>query len=305
MKTVHFHWLSWFAVLAGTIVATGCNEPFSPKGPFEQRFVAYSVLDAGSNTQYVRLYLNYNPPGYDPNDIPGNLDDSTAQVTVTTAGQSYTFHDTLLGPSLHAFVNNAFSPKRGITYDLTAVSQRGSVTGQTTVPSQGDLGIANQSTLYYPNSFQNGNVEVQVQLGQGTKGFLVRFILDYSLGSDSTFHGEIEVPVSYQQNSAGVSTPQYPRLQRNTDPTPLADFPVANYLQVIADLTNQYATRILLKYAKFYLVQTDESLYNYYSIANGFQDKYSIRTDQPDFTNIQNGYGVFGSFSIDSLIVKY
>ncbi len=292
-----------FLILVTAVIVTACNEPFSPKGPFEQRFVAYAILDAGNNRQYVRLSMSYNPPDYNPNNIPDNLYDSTAQVTIASSTRSFVFHDTLLGPSLHAFVSDSFSPVPGTSYALTATSPRGTIGANTTVPGHGVLGIPDQSALLYPGTFANGNIGIQGQLGTGTKGFFIRFILVYSLTSDTSFRGRIEIPTSFDQNSAGVSTPVYPQLQRNTETTPVVDFPVSTYLQVVANLTSQYTTRILLRQAKFYLVQVDEGLYNYYNIVNGFQDKYSIRTDQPDYTNIQNGYGVFGSFVVDSISV--
>lgn len=288
-----------------TLAFLACNEPFSPKGPFEQRFVAYAVLDARSDTQYVRLYLNYDPPGFDPHVVTGEQVDTTAQVIISTANQNFVFQDTLLAPSLHAFVNRSFHPLPGTPYSLSATSRLGSVSASTQMPGRGSLAVPNQSTLYFPSSFPNGNVELQGNLANGTRGFLVRFIFVYSLASDSSVRHEIEIPLSYVQNSSGISTPVYPQLQRNADPNPVIEFPVSNFLQVIAQLTDQYSTRILMKQAKFSLVQVDEGLYNYYNIANGFGDKFSIRTDQPDYTNIQNGYGVFGSFNVDSLVIHY
>jgi hypothetical protein len=57
--------------------------------------------------------------------------------------------------------------------------------------------------------------------------------------------------------------------------------------------------------AVFYLVQFDTPLWNYYKLANAFQDAYSVRTDQPDYTNLKNGIGVFGSMAVDSLVWPY
>jgi hypothetical protein len=53
----------------------------------------------------------------------------------------------------------------------------------------------------------------------------------------------------------------------------------------------------------FYLYEIDKNLYNYYSIANNFQDEYSIRVDMPDYTSIKGAYGVFGGISVDSVSI--
>jgi hypothetical protein len=61
-------------------------------------------------------------------------------------------------------------------------------------------------------------------------------------------------------------------------------------------------SRYLFTQALFYVVQFDVALWNYYSVANMFRDKLSVRTDEPDYTNINNGTGVFGSTTVDSLV---
>jgi len=291
-------------LFSAVLFAVGCNEPFSPKGPFEQKLVAYSVLSTQSDTQFVRLYLNYNPPGFDPYAVPTEVADTGARVTISSSSQNFAFYDTLLSPTLHAFVNPSFLPQRGTAYVLTATSIHGAITANTTMPSHGLLDVPNRSPLIFPSSSASGTIDVDVTLAPEARGFLVRFILYYGLASDSTFLGESEIPASYAEDASGVLMPVFPQLQRAVDPRPVVSFPESNYLQILTDLTDQHQTKIELKTAKFYLIQVDESLYNYYNIVNGFRDKYSIRTDQPDFTNIQNGLGVFGSFSTDSLVIR-
>jgi hypothetical protein len=294
-----------FVLLVLLLASFGCNQPFSPKGPFVQRMVTYSVLNAQSDTQYVRMYLNYNPPGYDPNAFPSEQDDTSAQVVISTASQNFVFHDTLLGPSLHAFVSQSFRPQPGKQYVLTIASRFGKVSSTTTVPGHGALSVPDQSTLLFPDQFPNENIDVVATLGSGTRGYLVRFVFVYSLGNDTTVRNQSEIPLSYKQDSGGQMTPEYPQLQRMVDPMSTVSFPVANYSETIAQLTAQYGTRIIPKQEKFYLVQVDDNAYNYYNIVNGFRDALSIRTDQPDYTNIQNGLGVFGSFNVDSLIIHF
>ena len=283
----------------------GCEEPFSPKGPFEQQLVVYSVLDAKSDTQYVRLYLNYNPPGFDPNAVTTEQYDTAALVTISAGSRNFVFHDTLLGPTLHAFVDQAFRPLPGTAYALTIASRFGTASATTKIPAQGFMSVPDQSKLLFPNSFTDKNIDINCTLGLNTKGFLVRFILVYSLENDTASVNTSEIPSSYRQDPTGQTTPVYPQLQRMFDPNPIISIPVTNYLQSIAQLTSEHGTRVILKQAKFYLIQADESAYNYYKIVNGFQDKYSIRTDQPDYTNIQNGLGVFGSFNVDSLVIHF
>jgi hypothetical protein len=54
--------------------------------------------------------------------------------------------------------------------------------------------------------------------------------------------------------------------------------------------------------AVFYLIQFDRPLWSYWNASNGFHDRYTIRVDDPDYTNITGGVGVFGSMRVDSLV---
>jgi len=55
----------------------------------------------------------------------------------------------------------------------------------------------------------------------------------------------------------------------------------------------------------FILAQVDLHLYNYYNVANAFRDPYSTRIDQPDYTNIGGGVGVFESMVHDSAFFTF
>ena len=53
------------AVVLAFIVLS-CNEPFSPKAPFDPHLVVYSVIYTDSPQQFVRVYSTYDVSGYDP-----------------------------------------------------------------------------------------------------------------------------------------------------------------------------------------------------------------------------------------------
>jgi hypothetical protein len=77
------------------------------------------------------------------------------------------------------------------------------------------------------------------------------------------------------------------------------------YQIVVEEIIEQYgAQNVQFRHAMFELIQVDPPLYNYYNIVNGFQDEFSVRTDLPDYTNIRGGVGVFGSFTVDSVLVS-
>ena len=48
--------------------------------------------------------------------------------------------------------------------------------------------------------------------------------------------------------------------------------------------------------AKFVLWVYDKNLATYISSTEGFQEDFSLRIEAADFTNVEGGFGIFGSF---------
>ncbi|MEX1276339.1 MAG: hypothetical protein WEE20_10425 [Bacteroidota bacterium] len=44
--------------------------------------------------------------------------------------------------------------------------------------------------------------------------------------------------------------------------------------------------------------------HNYYNVVNGFRDPLSIRTDQPGYSNINGGQGLFAAYAVDSVTYR-
>jgi hypothetical protein len=99
----------------------------------------------------------------------------------------------------------------------------------------------------------------------------------------------------------------YPQLKRRTtvvsQPYSYDVFSLAAYNAFRQSLVDQYGG-FTLRGATFILTQVEPNLYRYYNIVNGFQDPYSVRMDQPDYTNIAGGAGVFGAMVEDSVSVS-
>ncbi len=59
---------------------------------------------------------------------------------------------------------------------------------------------------------------------------------------------------------------------------------------------------LVYKWMVLVVVQADQNLYRYFKTLQGYQDPLSIRLDQPTYSQIDGGVGLFGAYSSDSLI---
>jgi hypothetical protein len=311
-----------------------CDTSFNPSAAFQPRMVVYSILTADSDTQYVRVYSTYNPPDNDPTRNQDETSVQDAQVSVMEeGGLTFSFRAVTIPRSsksrypseIAAYSSYPFRLERGKTYTLTVSSaSMGSVTARTTVPGQGSVTPVNPTALANP-CFSGYDFGLTAALSPGAKGFLARIYVDYlSPRVDGTYQQKrFEIPIRRDVIS------RYRGLYKEIYPHPMLRSTPASAPVYIGDtLRYRPEERILyrsdafcnkvddlyltgaegcvqFRQAVFYLIQFDAPLWNYYNVANMSQDKFSVRTDEPDYTDIKNGIGVFGSMTVDSTLWPY
>jgi hypothetical protein len=183
-------------------------------------------------------------------------------------------------------------------------SVEGPASGTVSVPGRGYVYSNLISALKNPSIKED--IPVTLGISPGAKGYLVRLYLDVVVYEGQTARDRrFEVPIAGDSMGSWAQF-LYPALTRRPpDPAFMYlnfVFPHRMYAAFDNALTNQYSG-YTPKRAIFILTQVDPGLYNYYKLANGFLDSYSVRMDQPDYTNIKGGLGVFGAMVEDSMVV--
>jgi hypothetical protein len=299
----------------GLLILTGCENAFSPKGPYTQQLVVYSILTSRSDTQYVRVYRTYNPSGFNPLENTTDTYVRGAHVIITGAAGAYELRDTTITrvdqsrypANLGAYIAYPMPIATGTTYSLQVVSDQGSVTATASVPGKGTIVPNNQYVLQNPGKYSE-DISATIYMSSITRGYVIRLYLDFEYDEGSTVkHVRTEVPISTFGQMDGNPQFNYPRLRRRDlsrfVPVETIYFPLDAYEFLLGFLKVRYSSSVRLLTATFILTQVDDNLYKYYNIVNGFQDEFSIRTDSPDFTDIRGGVGVFGAMSEDSTVV--
>ncbi len=287
------------------VILLGCSEDFNPNGEYRQRLIVYGVMDGSSQNQMIRVYSTYSPDQYDPLKPAPNAEVTNASVSITEGNISYVFHDTLItvngtsgSRSIRVFVNNAFQPKEGKMYILRAAAP-----GYDTVSSSflgvfpGEV-ITNSSLLSKPGTEKF--IPIRVATGLNSLAYLVTITLEYRVGNDTTIRRK-EAPMAVTKNSDGIVTKKFfPTLAyRNgsavaTTQFETVSFETAAYLSAVSEIKSEFGSSVTFLRAVVTLKQFDTNLYTYYSITNSFGGSASLRLDEPDYTNVTNGFGVVG-----------
>jgi hypothetical protein len=299
---------------AGLILLAGCENAFSPKGPYMQQLVVYSILTTRSDTQYVKVYTTYNPSGFNPLEQATDTYVRGARVTIGKGDGSFLFRDTTIAridqsrysTDVAAYVAYPMPISRDSTYLLQVVSDQGAANASVTVPGRGAVTANNPFVLNDPGRYAE-DVSATVYLSPATAGYLLRILVTFEYLEGGVWkQSRAEVPFSGTTQPNGDITLNYPILTRRTasliSPTETVYFAVGAYEALLAQLQSRYGI-IHLVSAAYILTQVEQNLYRYFNIVNGFQDQFSIRTDQPDYTDVQGGLGLFGAMTEDSVVV--
>ncbi len=310
-----------FSVVFG-IVVVGCDSSFSPKGPHEPKVTVYSILSPNDNRQFVRLGLTYDVEGLDPASHSVEEYIQGATVSIIQGGKTYLFRDTLIqrkdssrySTPIRAYVAQPFQIVPGSKAQLSVVTPSfGTLTAETAVPASGRVRVTNAFVLQQPSSFES-KIIVLIDISAQARGYLLRHYIVFEVFKNGSWIPERrEFPVSViLSGGTNVDVMVYPKLERRSSEAYLQNFETETvvidqlgYQMLLESIFSDYGSgNLKFRYVLFELNQVDPHLYSYYNIANGFQDEFSIRTDLPDYSNIRGGVGVFGSFMVDTSIVR-
>jgi len=300
--------ISALCITAVVALYPGCDVPFSPKGEYSEKIVVYSVLDASKGTQFARVYLTYNVSGVNP--LENTTDTQVPGATVTVydpAKNAYVYRDTLLqrdttdrySSEVAAYYTNLLTPVSGKQYQLVInVPELGVVTSQVTVPDPFIIYVDLSDSLLCDC------IKVSLYGGAGAKGQLTRFFVEVAVvdNAGNTTVVRQEVPSSVSMAEDGTIVPIYPQPDRAGG----IEFQHAALSYIYRNIQAQYpGSSLEVRKYVFITYSLESNLYDYYYIVRGFGDPFSVRMDLPDFSNIDNGLGVFGAIAVDSLTIPF
>ena len=302
------------ASIALALLFLSCNKPFDPKGPVEELTVVYSVISTDSDVQFVRVYSNYDVSGFNPFESSTDSPIAGAQVVITGPHGSYTFKDTLLPrpdtsrykSRIAAYVGR-WRPEPGQTYTLTVnAAGIGPSSATVTTPKQSQpIYWSAFDALDDPDNYKgSSSIGCYTQFSKDTKAYTFQMAIEYLVQTSGGWQTQtIEVPIFVSDSTFTFAS--YPSLftpyiyaggyyNKNSYITTL------HRIFSMTGSANLVFSRIVFRF-----LQVDQNWYDYYNTVRKFQDPHSIRLDQPDFTNLSHGYGLFGAFTVDSLVHDY
>jgi hypothetical protein len=295
-----------------------CEVPFDPKGDFLNRVVVFGVLSPQKTVHVVRISTTYDPPEFDPLGNTNSNQVSNATVTITVNAVATTLRDSAFQrtdtgryqDSIRAFVYTPGSIQRGVPYSLSAdVPGYGTLTATTTPPSQGIIEIESSSrpTLTNPDVNRTDVMFFAIP-ANNAEGHAIRVFLEYevpTLSPGVLVREEVPLFTTNYQDCLTFDA-VYPQVRRRQQVAgrEIWMLPHLSYQRAILKIIKSHEGHVVnFKRVVVAMIQADKHLYSYFSLVGGFRDEFSIRVDEPNYSNIDGGLGFFGSFTADSLSV--
>jgi hypothetical protein len=295
------------------LVGFGCDESFSPKVEYEQRyvlqcFVQVQVPNLAPITVTAVLAHTYDVNGVDPTSNTTDPAIAGAEVSLTVNQKSYYLlgaqrpsRDTSRYPGKQWYYTTSvpyIMPDNVVT--VTAKLPNGkTLNAQTTLPSSRPFSSNYDfaSGLTRPFNLQPGkpnwsiswdnNMDIEVHL------FVPRLTIAYAklVGSGEVW-SSVTVPSKYV-SSQGRVIPVYPSVSSEKQ----CSFEFAALDSAMASISagDSVKSRYGTHSARLEVIEYDLPLSKYYSSINGSLDQFSIRTEQSVYSNVGGGIGILGS----------
>lgn len=289
-----------------------CNENFSPNGPYEQRLIIYSVLDASTDTQYVRILSTYSPQEYNPANPVLNREVTGASVVVNNGIADHVFQDTVITytnslgevKNSRVYVNKNFSIQQERTLSIKV-----NAPGYTEAKAQSVAVIPGETFVQNGlNFFQNNAIDfipINVVMGINARAYLLTLHFIYAVQNGSvwdTLTTEIPYAVTLNQNDE-VTQKHFPKITNRSNNngiggTELVNISTTAYRRTVNEIRDKYDGKVVrFRWVRLNLKQFDSELFSYYSVTNNFPGATTLRLDEPDYTNVSGGYGIFGNIT--------
>ncbi len=298
----------FFLLVLGFFFFVSCEEEVFPKGELLNKYVLNCILDGHSSFQVAYLSRSYEVEGFDPYENHEDPSVRDAEITLNYEGNIYYFRDTLLTNSTNRYGNNQhfyyldnFTPEANKPVTITARIPDGTIlqSAETTFPRKLRRGNFYRSDSLMP---LGSPIKTQLFFKWGDFAESVYFIPKLTIHYSRVIDGVekyfwVEVPQSIEGNEK-----RFPVLAIGDN----TDYSIKAFDYMFDSIAEEGVDReeYRIHGAKFTLLIPNSSLAIYYSAAKTFSDSYSIHLTEPEYSNIEGGLGVFGSFSKFELPIR-
>ncbi len=289
-------------LIIALVLFISCDEDFNPYGDFVEKFAFTCILKNDANYQTATLFKSYRPDGFDPYSYTTDPSVIGADIRIWYDDSVFVFKDTSITRSdtsryktpFSFYYNDQFHVENRKTIELEVLLPNGKrLRSSSSTPAQ--INFENESDVIIPTGVKN---IIQIYWSTANDGTF--FLPKLSFRYRQNINGEIvnklkDVPIKYV-DQGGESVPVYPLA--NSGQTVVYELSaISAALQEISEGDPQKQNYSIYQNVNFELIAYDLPTTRYISSTGGTIDDLTVSVDVADYTNIEGGFGLFGSYS--------
>jgi hypothetical protein len=283
-------------------ISFSCEENFSPKTEFIQQYALFCIVSGDTSYQYAFIEKSYNVQGLDPSGYNSNTFVKNAEIKIKYNNVEYILKDSsslINGKEFDFYFTDSLKPDPNKLMEISAILEDGkTLTGSTITPKSGNLSFQYEDITSdtYIEQKNEGLFFIWHISGTDTTGILYLPKLEinyYKMENGTNVYHQKEVPVSYFRNGDQF-LPNYPIVTSDMTLTYEMDA-INRAMNEISEGDPDKSAYTIID-ANFELLLLDNNLAPYYLTIQTFLDGFTVILDQQDYSNIDGGFGVFGSF---------
>ena len=297
MRIKYFSLLMLFS-----IIFISCEDGFSPKGTYDERYSLNCIIRGDTSLHVATAYKSYDVPNIDPYENKNNSFIDGAFIRMWRGNDEvHIFRDSTMprtdtsrfDTDIKYYYIKDFVPKEGDFLEIEALLPNGRrLKSSTTIPQQvkrneeeSDLEFLHESKDFLKTKWLVKNSD-QV--------YLPKLYIDYLVNKDG-------VNVRYKK----VVT--WKKVQVGNDvkyiyPSPSRDYEIYYDMDVIKEAMEEISendsvkTNYTIRSFVLELSIFDANLSTYYFTVGLSDNSFAAGLGEGDYSNIENGFGIFGSF---------
>ncbi|MBI1939840.1 MAG: DUF4249 family protein [Ignavibacteriales bacterium] len=302
---------SFFAtIIFITIILTySCEENFDPFGELKDKYVLNCIIRGDSTFQTATLGKNYMVENYDPysnsedNSIKGaviRLWNGNDIVTIMKDSTAERPENSSYKKPYSVYYTNSFQPLQHSSVDIEAILPNGKrLKSSADVPSKISAAI---NTDRIPTT-DNGDVELTWNSDQRDPVFVVRVGIYYYKHENGLKKRYVKSVPLYYAKDGNKEIPVYSAPLTNSMYSVSVET-ITKTMELISEGDIEKGKYEILSCIAEVLSLNQELSKYYNSTVRGL-DPYSVKLDETDYSNIENGYGIFGVYMRSYRVIKF
>lgn len=292
------------------LTLASCDQSLNPKGDYYEKYVLNCILQGDTTLQIALISHSYDVQGFDPYKNTTDPVIADADLRLWYNDSVFVFRDSVVSrlgdsrydDSLKIYYLKDIHIDFNKSIEIEALLPNGRRLNSSTTSAKEIIFDDENSSKVIPPVNTN-KVYIGWNINSQNEFYLPKFIVTYfkKINGQSERH-TFEIPLGYNQES-GNYIPFYSRVSNQSsvsyDPEDIkrallsiseGDADKSNYSVLINNHVNVFAL--------------DQNLARYYS-ANGQDNDFTVRLDESDYSNINGGFGVFGSYVLKSYTIRF